>query len=249
MIPDGVIPDAIRVRNGIAAIGRLIEDPARRRRWIAFIERLHDLASPGERLEGWVFHGTERSRATSIRFFGMETTVACVNGSGRAADRWRWTRGSHWGTAAVAAFYAEDLSESLECQILFSIVAVRLDDLVRHGSLRADGQSIDCPLWTRLGIDNTSDEHALASRWDGSRKDWRASMDYTGSLVCLAPVPPSVLTVLDDEDGLEAWMGTKTTGAEKIPGKIGLGAKGRRSPNDRDTGPRDADTAAAQGAK
>ena len=73
-----------------------------------------------------------------------------------------------------------------------------MSDLEACGTFAVDGQTLDCPLSSRLG--KTDDEVHLA--WDASAKDWRACLDVMGTLLVLGPVPPGDVHVLEGPSDL-----------------------------------------------
>lgn len=181
-------------RTDDAWIGTLIADPARREAWRGLVAALHEAAGPGGPLEGWLFHGTSANRARKILREGVRTTEASarIDGMTGHAD-WFWTEGTHWGHPKVAAFYAEDRIESTGRPDLdLAIVAVPVAELEACGPFSADGQSIDCPLYTRLGRPQAETD----ALWAASRQDSRASLDVLGSLLVLGPVGPGELRLL-----------------------------------------------------
>jgi hypothetical protein len=175
-------------------IGSLIEDPARKSDWRAFVAALHEAWSPGGPLEGWLFHGTSEDRARSIAEDGVTTTESLFREDGATGhDDWHWTDGTHWGIPKVAAFYAEDRIESTEDPDLeLAIVAARVADLEECGTFSADGQTIDCPLHTRLGRPEAETE----TLWDASAQDWKACLSVLGTLLVLGPVGPDEVRIL-----------------------------------------------------
>jgi len=177
-----------------AWIGTLIADPVRQADWRAFVAALHEAARAGGPLEGWLFHGTSASRARKIAREGVITSESLARADGMTGhEDWFWTAGTHWGHPKVAAFYAEDLIESSgRSKLDLAIVAVPLSELEASGPFSADGQSIDCPLYTRLGR-TQAETDAL---WDSSKQDSQASLAVLGSLLVLGPVGPEALRVL-----------------------------------------------------
>lgn len=149
-------------------------------------------------MDGWVFHGTSAARAERILSEGMRTTFAIAND--RGAGQWRECAATHWGTPAVAAFYAEDLIESLEDPHLeLALIAARLDDLRSLGPMAADGQTLDCPLLSRL----ERPEHEILSAWDASDMGWEACRELYGTFVLLSPVPGGLMQRLGSPGDVE----------------------------------------------
>ena len=183
-------------------IGRLIDDPHRRRSWQKFVEALHEAATPGGPLEGWLFHGAAAATAERILCEGMKTTHAVVAHPSKP-DRWLDRKGVHWGVPAVAAFYAEDRIESTgDPDLDLAIVGVRLSDLEDLGRLAVDGQTLDCPLASRIGRSETE----IYALWDASAKDWRACLDLYGTVVALTPVPARHLRMLKSTEDVLAMI-------------------------------------------
>jgi len=181
-------------------IGELIGDEGRRRDWRAFVAALHEVASPGGPLEGWLFHGTCAGCAGLIADEGVTTTDCLVPDADGA---WTWDQGTHWGTPKVAAFYAEDRIESRDDPGLeLAIVAARVSDLVPCGPFATDGQTIDCPLYTRLERPAVGTDAC----WEASDKGWEACLDAFGTVVVLGPVGPWDLEVLRCAGDVEALV-------------------------------------------
>jgi hypothetical protein len=175
-------------------VGGLVEDAAERHRWRETVVALHRLSQPGGALEGWLFHGTDAEAAASIALEGVRTTD-CETGK----ESRRWSAGTHWGTASVASFFAEDRIESLGRQVGLVIFAARIEDIGGCGPLGPDGQMLDCPLWSRMPMA----EPEAWTAWDSGERDWRSCLDIFGCLVCLGPVGPEVLRmVTSTEDAL-----------------------------------------------
>jgi hypothetical protein len=182
-------------------VGALMADKEARAEWVAMVRRLHEAASSGGPLEGWIFHGTAADRASLIAAVGVDTTYAVAGGDDAA--EWDETEGSHWGTAPVAAFYAEDLIESTEDDRLrLAIVAVRIADLETDGPFVVDGQTLDCPLDTRL----ERDSDAIDADWRKSSQGWRDCLDIFGTLLVLGPVPQGQVHVLKTLQDVEALV-------------------------------------------
>ncbi len=171
-------------------IGALMTDPARRADWRAFVAALHEAAAPGGPLEGWLFHGTTADVASMVQWEGVTTTEALAQSPDGG---WTWTEGTHWGNPKVAAFYAEDRIETFDDPDLdLAILAVRVGDLETCGDFSVDGQTIDCPVYTRLG----RPDHETDRMWDASAKDWNACLSVFGTLLVLGPVPPGASHLL-----------------------------------------------------
>ena len=179
-------------------IGQLIGTEERSRDWRELVLALDEAARPGGPLEGYVFHGTDRLAAEVILREGMEPTAAIAQTE--TDGPWLDARGTHWGTPKVAAFYAEDLIESRENPLLdLAIIAVRIDDLAPWGAFAVDGQTIDCPLHSRLD----RSEAETWSGWDASSQDWQACLEHFGTLLVLGAVPPHVMRGVASLDDLE----------------------------------------------
>jgi len=198
--------------SGDDHIGNLIEDAAKREQWRAFVLALHEAAQPGGPLHGWAFHGTDQYTAGIIRIQGVTTThaVAQVEMGGP----WIETDGTHWGTPKVAAFYAEDLIEKHgDPDLDLCVVAVRISDLEGWGEFAVDGQTLDCPLATRLG----RSEEEVFRQWEESAQDWQACWDVMGTLLVLAPVGHEDLHVLNGTDDLERLIQVVRENAAPAP--------------------------------
>lgn len=179
-------------------IGTLITNADRKAEWRDFVLALHEAAAPGGALEGWLFHGTSSARAKKIARQGVTTTAALAQDA--EGGEWTWTDGTHWGHPKVAAFYAEDLIESTgRTSLQLAIVACRIDDLGACGPFATDGQTIDCPLYTRLGRKGVETD----ALWDASDKGWRACLDVLGTLLVLGPVGPDEIRILRSSADLE----------------------------------------------
>ena len=177
-----------------AAMGSLIDTDERRAAWRDTLRTLHEAASPGGPLEGWAFHGTCEAHVASIMRKGVTTTHAVMN-SPRKPDAWRDAKGTHWGTPAVAGFYAEDLIDRYDDPSLgLAIVAARISDLSGWGSLHADGQTVDCPLHGRLPLALGE----IEERWEASSKRWDDAWELHGTFVVAGAVGPDDLHVIRD---------------------------------------------------
>lgn len=175
-------------------IGALIEDPVRKADWRSFVAALHEAAAPGGPLDGWLFHGTTADVASLVQYEGVTTTEALCQTRG---GNWKWTEGTHWGIPKVAAFYAEDRIESFDDPDLdLAILAVRTADLEECGRFSADGQTVDCPVYTRLGRPDAETDRM----WDASAKDWKACLEAFGTLLVLGAVPPGLSHTLTSAD-------------------------------------------------
>jgi hypothetical protein len=165
-------------------IGGLIEDRQRRADWQALVRALrYESEDPAGRLQGWVFHGTGGKSLTKIRKQGLKPFSAMVSTQPGVWDN--FAEGVHFGTAAVAAYFAEDKIEALETQdIELAIFGIKLDRLELFGDFAADGQMVDVPLPTR-----TKAGDASLDMWDRSDKDWKASLSILESIVVLNPFP------------------------------------------------------------
>ncbi len=178
------------------AIGSLIGGKRRRSGWQAFVTALHEAARPNGPLDGWAFHGATARAAMSIMREGLSPSHAVVNGP-EAPDDWVTVEGTHWGTPAVAAFFAEDRIETYDDpRLSLAILAARIDDLAEHGDLVSDGQMLDCPLLSRLEVT----EEALLADWEASDKGWRACWRNYGTIVVQGMgIPPGSMTMLRTE--------------------------------------------------
>lgn len=183
-------------------LGENLRDPKRRAAWQELVERLHELSQEGGPLHGYAFHGTDLESARWIEDEGVQTG-ACHAQVERDGP-WIVTEGSHWATARVAAFYAEDRIEATEDPDLeIAIIAARIEDIAECGVLAVDGQTLDMPVDSRLRLD----EDAIRPAWESSAQDWRACWEIMETLLVLGSVPADkvhVLRSLDDVARLEA---------------------------------------------
>ncbi len=181
------------------SMGSLIDTDVRRVAWRDTLRALHEAASPDGPLEGWAFHGTCDEHAGSIMADRVTTTHAVVN-SARRPDAWRYVQGTHWGTPAVAGFYAEDLIERFdEPSLELAIVAASISDLMEWGTLHADGQTVDCPLDSRLPL-TLGD---IEARWEQSAKGWRDAWELHGTFVVQGSVGHEDLHLIRDAADVE----------------------------------------------
>ncbi len=193
-------------------VGMNIADPDARGSWRAFVAALDHAARPGGPLEGYLFHGTDADVAALVAYEGVTTTFAIAGQDGCAA--FHETEGTHWGTPKVAAFYAEDLIERHDDPGLeLAILAVRVADLEGCGRFATDGQTIDCPLHTRLDRDPAATDAA----WDASAKDWRACLDVLGTLLVLGPVPSGDVRALHGLSDLDLFLSELDSTADFAP--------------------------------
>jgi hypothetical protein len=167
-------------------------------------------------LEGWAFHGTDAGCAADIRNEGVTTSfaIAKVPAEVAATDdpEWYETAATHWATPKVAAFYAEDRIEKFEDPDLdLAIVAIRMEDLEEEGWLAVDGQTLDCPIASRLG----RTEEELDRLWMASAQGWRDCWELYGTVLLLNPVSPENLRIIREMDDLQALIGELNA---EIPG-------------------------------
>ena len=164
--------------------GQLISDLQRRRDWINLVQSLQVASeTQGGPLEGWVFHGTDDIAGKSIALEGLHKSAAITSDNG--CD-WQEAQGVHFATANVAAFFAEDRIESLSSpEIGLVIWGAPLQALSELGALVADGQMLDCPIYSRIKADQ-QEAHML---WDASPRDWQACLRIFETIVVLGDVP------------------------------------------------------------
>lgn len=181
--------------------GKLIGDAQRRGEWLTLVRALQEESQvEGGRLSGWVFHGTDEFAAEHIRQEGIKRSFAIVSD---AKNNWTQTTASHFGTPNLAAFFAEDRIESLEDDsIELSIFGARLADLEEFGEFAVDGQMLDCPVPSRLSLD----ENDISSEWETSKKDWRACFDIFETVVVLADIPAQTLIEFKNINDLYAFL-------------------------------------------
>jgi hypothetical protein len=182
------VPDTVDIH---ALVGDLIEDVEARENWRRLISNVHDASQPGGLLQDWLFHGTTREITRHIAIEGVTTTDVLV----RDGNHQSWVSGTYWGTPLIAAFYAED--HLYDEQVDIALVAVRIADLEDEGALIQDEQSLDFPIFSRLGFG----EDEVARIWGSLSKTepaWKASLAATGALVCLGPVCQTKVTIIKD---------------------------------------------------
>jgi hypothetical protein len=170
--------------------GKLILDTESREDWLSLVRGLQ-LASEtiDGPLSGWMFHGTDGYAAEEINMFGLLKSYAVVS---TEKDEWFTAEGVHFGTANVAAFFAEDRIESTENdKLALSIFGVHLDTIAIFGTLCPDGQMIDCPLFSRLS--STESEREILKNWDESDKTWKNSLEIFETVIVLGDVSANVL--------------------------------------------------------
>lgn len=184
-----------------AVTGQLIRDPARRQTWLELVRALQEASEqPGGPLTGWVFHGTAAAAADSIALEGMDTTDAIAS---TRPGVWSNTEGCHFGSANVAAFFAEDLIESTENPDLeLAILGVPLERLKACGEFAADGQMIDCPLYSRL---RTSESEVYAAL-EGPHLSWDACWDLLETVLVLGPVPADLFVHFRSTEDLQRHL-------------------------------------------
>lgn len=186
-------------------IGKNIANPSRRAEWLAMIGLLHEATAPGGPLHGYVCHGTSVDRTRTIAIQGLTTTEVLMRDGPEDSNGYpeqRWTDGTYWGIPTVAAFYAEDLIESLENPNLeLAIVIARLEDICQEGEMTVDEMTLDSPLSERL--DRTEEE--LWQDWEQSAQSWQDGLTIYGSVVCLAPIGPEYLHILSTPEAVMAF--------------------------------------------
>lgn len=184
-------------------VGELIEDGPARESWCSFVQALEEATQEGRALEGWVFHGTGGKALSNIRRHGLKRFPAMVSTVPGTWDN--DARGVHFGSPAIAAFFAEDKIESTGRQdVEMSIFGVHLRRLALCGDLAADGQMVDCPIPTRLAVGDNAHDH-----WDQSARDWRASLSILGSVVVLGAVPADFLVEIKNREDLDQLIGRR----------------------------------------
>lgn len=188
-------------------IGDLIEDPQRRADWQALVRALrHESEDPAGRLQGWVFHGTGGSKSLSqIRKHGLKPFSAMVSPSPGVWNN--FAQGVHFGSASIAAYFAEDKIEALETQdVELAIFGVKLDRLGLYGDFAADGQMVDVPIPTR-----TKAGDATLDLWEKSAQDWQSSLSILESVVVLNtfPIPPDLLVEFSSVQDVENLLSRK----------------------------------------
>lgn len=182
-------------------VGQLIEDVARRHAWIELVHALQ-LASEtiGGPLEGWVFHGTDGLAAQAIEVEGLRRSYAIIS---THSDEWDESQGVHFGSANVAAFFAEDRIESLEdAEIELVIFGAPLSAIQNIGTLAPDAQMLDCPLYSRLKVSTEN----IDSQWMNSTKGWQAGLQLLETVVVLNDVAPRILTSFRCVDDVDAYI-------------------------------------------
>jgi hypothetical protein len=186
---------------GRIRVGESMTDPGRRECWVSLVDemvRLH--RGP---LSGYAFHGTTAAVADLVEELGVTTTrVWAFDEDVRTA-----MEGTYWATPAIAAFYAEDRIESEDDPDLdLAFIVVSLDDLATQGDFMQDEGSLESPIVTRLG---RSHEDILAAYEALSGKEcdpWKASLETTGSFVCLGEVEPSIVHVVRNANDLTTML-------------------------------------------
>lgn len=190
--------------------GQLITDPQRRERWFQLVHALQIASeTKGGALEGWVFHGTDGIAAAGILEEGLLPSYALV----QAKDgRWIESEGVHFGSANIAAFYAEDRIESLEDpDIDLVIFGIARDQLAQYGQLAVDGQTIDCPIDSRLRMGGKN----LFELWEASNQDAEACMEIFETTLVLGQIPASSLCVFRSVSDVQKLTGQAHSPADK----------------------------------
>lgn len=186
--------------------GQLIDDSERRGQWLALVRALQ-LASEtlGGPLEGWLFHGSSGDAIASIESWGLVKTYASVMNN---AGKWIETEGVHFGSANVAAFFAEDRIESLgDPSVELAIFGAPLNSLRSLGTLATDANMVDIPLYSRL----RTPEDAVNSTLILGLRRWEDCLQHLETVVVLGDVPIEHLhcfrTAEDVQDFVEANVG------------------------------------------
>ena len=169
-------------------VGQLIKDPFKRQQWFELVIALQNASEKVDGpLNGWVFHGTDRESASFIDHIGLMTTHCCVSGPG---DQWIEKQGVHFGSANVAAFFAEDLIESKENSSLDLVIyGASLDHLKICGEFAADGYMYDVPLESRI----RATQEEIDKFCGESNYGWDACLRTLETVVVLGPVPRNIL--------------------------------------------------------
>lgn len=182
-------------------LGENLRDPLRRAAWQELVERLHEFSQEGGPLHGYAFHGTDIEAARWIAEEGVQ--AGACHAQVVSDGPWLATEGTHWATARVAAFYAEDRIEATENPELgIAIVAARIDDIAECGALAVDGQTLDMPVDTRLRLG----EDGVWPAWEASVQDWRACWEIMETLLVLGSVPAEKVSVIADLEDVERLL-------------------------------------------
>ena len=186
--------------------GQLIENQARRQDWLELVLALQEASeTKGGPLEGWVFHGTDGRAADVIAEHGLAASTSVVS---LQPDEWQETPGVHFASANVAAFFAEDRIESLASPgIELALFGVPLATLDQLGTLAPDGQMLDCPIYSRIKMQETT---ALVL-WENSPKDWTTFLNIFESVIVLEDVPAKHLVQFRHADDLSQFLEKMTT--------------------------------------
>lgn len=193
LLPLNLLPALNTVFKGKLATkeitGQLIQDSARRQEWFELVIALQVASEmAGGPLKGWVFHGTDGEASLGIEEEGILESIAYVPTTN---GEWEESKGVHFGTANVAAFFAEDRIESKEDPDIDMIIyGASLAALKNCGDLAVDGQMLDQPLSSRTRVS----EKEVFTTWEASAKDWKASLDVLETVVVLGVIPRELLT-------------------------------------------------------
>ena len=180
--------------------GQLISDPEYRSGWLELVRELQKASMPGGAMYGWAFHGTDDASAESIIRTGLKPSFSITLNE---AGEWEEDVGVHFGTANVAAFFAEDRIESLDDSgIKLSLIGARLADLEHCGRLEADGQMIDCPIYTRLQRSELEVNEALTQ----PAMSWNTCFELLETFVVRGAVPPDKLVEFKSVEDVRRYL-------------------------------------------
>lgn len=150
--------------------------------WRLTISELVAASSPGGSLEGWLFHGTSSIKGDSILAEGVAPTEVLR----RDEDGQFFDRGSFWGTALTAAWYAEDevhVRQAGKFDAMPLLIAAPVPHLESEGELIADEATFDFPDMVLLGM--SADEFHRRLDELGASPKWREGLALTGAVAVI----------------------------------------------------------------
>ncbi|MBY3157344.1 hypothetical protein HFO56_34020 [Rhizobium laguerreae] len=161
--------------------GYSIADVTERQRWRDLVAAVRQRVADEALDDVVLFHGTSERALEKIMVEGMEA-IECSHAL-PPDDRDDDEYGTFWGTIDTAAAYADDTAAERHPDSLPVIIAIPVSTLEWHGSIVADGATVDFPLkgLTRL------DDPQVAAYWSDfdATRPWRESLRDLGAVLAI----------------------------------------------------------------
>lgn len=180
-------------------LGRGMGDAGLRGDWAGAVEALAAAWLEGS-IRDLVFHGTTARRVNSVSSRGMRPGGVMLRDEVARASgaTYRFEAGTHWGTPALAAHYAEDrwLHDGRKPGDRPALLAVPIAVLIEAGTLVPDEPGMDMPCDLRVGrtMDDDAELARLAEAFGATAGSWQDCLAVYGSFCCLGEPPRGSLT-------------------------------------------------------